>query len=129
MKGKTWPWKPINGYADWDLDIDSLRLDAFLAYDWHESIEAINEGERLLALADESGHIYPRERALILIERLLAFYVSITDEQIDNYNAEIDGYEGSKTALRIRLDRTLFKNRSAMGIIDQASDEKSVPEK
>jgi hypothetical protein len=55
----------------------------------------------------------------------MAFYNSVTDEQIDDFNCEIEGYEGGKTGLRIGLDQTLFKNRRAMGeLIQQEAESK-----
>jgi hypothetical protein len=73
------------------------------------------KAESLLAFADDWGRIYPRERALIVIERLLGFYNSVTDDQIDLFNTDIEVAEGGKAASRMSLEQTLFDHRKTAG--------------
>lgn len=113
MTNTTGPFPtPVNQNPDlheWDLDFNSLRLEIFTP----ESMSRPQDKDvTLLAFADDWGRIYPRERALIVIECLLAFYNSITDDQIDDFNCDIEGEEGGKLALRMRLERVLFDNRN-----------------
>lgn len=71
----------------------------------------------LLAPTDDSGFIYSRDRALIVIEKLLSFYNSITELQIDEFNLGLEKQEGKKASLCIGLNETLYENRQIMGEI------------
>lgn len=90
--GKPWSPKPINQserFHDWDLDLADLRLEQFQACKRF----GLNSDERVLVgFVDGAGRIYPRERALLVIERLLSFYSSITDANIEAINEKIEGY-------------------------------------
>jgi hypothetical protein len=110
-----WKPNPINQNPDlheWDLDLDDLRLRPFMA---HRRSEAEGEGRVLIGFVDNCERIYPRERALIVIERLLVFYNSIREADIEEYNDEVEGCEGAKTGRLISLFDTLADNRSKMG--------------
>ena len=116
--------KPINQKSelhDWNLQLGSLRLEVFTP---GLILHPEEEDKSLLALVDDCGRIYPRERALMIVERLMSFYNSVTDEQIDDFNCEIDAYEGGKVGLRMRLHQTLFENRRAMRALRQLDAEK-----
>jgi hypothetical protein len=116
--------KPINQKSelhDWNLRLGSLRLEVFTP---GLILHPEEEDKSLLALVDDCGRIYPRERALMIVERLMSFYNSVTDEQIDDFNCEIDAYEGGKVGLRMGLHQTLFENRRAMRTLRQLDAEK-----